>query len=56
MICPHCGGKTKVKDSRPEKDRVCRLRQCGRCEALIPTIERVDLPRLRKREKGKGHG
>lgn len=44
------------KDSRPEKDRVRRLRQCGRCGALIPTIERVDLPRLRKREKGKEHG
>lgn len=51
MICPHCGGKTKVKDSRPEKDRVRRLRQCGRCGSLIPTIEKVDLKKVRQREK-----
>lgn len=39
MICPCCGGVTKVVDSRANKDTVVRRRQCLSCNKLIKTKE-----------------
>lgn len=42
MICPVCGGKTAVIDSRGREDEVTRRRECQECGHRFATIE-VDL-------------
>ena len=42
MTCPHCGGATKVVDSRPTEDSVQRRRECLTCKQRFSTTE-VDL-------------
>lgn len=42
MTCPHCGGATKVVDSRPSEDSVQRRRECLCCKQRFSTTE-VDL-------------
>lgn len=41
MICPKCGGKLIVLDSRPDEknNRVRRRKQCEQCGERITTIE-----------------
>lgn len=39
MICPICGGKTKVKDSRERKKSTYRSRQCLECGNIYATYE-----------------
>ncbi len=39
MVCPKCGGNTKVVDSRAEVDCVNRKRQCTDCSYRFLTIE-----------------
>ena len=42
MTCPHCGGDTKVIDSRPQVDSVHRRRECLTCKERFSTAE-IDL-------------
>lgn len=42
MTCPHCGGDTKVIDSRPNEDSVQRRRECLSCKQRFSTTE-IDL-------------
>ncbi len=42
MLCPVCGGKTAVIDSRGLEDEVTRRRECRECGHRFTTIE-VDL-------------
>lgn len=42
MLCPVCGGKTAVIDSRGQGDEVIRRRKCRECEHRFTTIE-IDL-------------
>lgn len=44
MMCPVCGGKTAVIDSRPGEDEIVRRRECrsSDCGHRFSTIE-VDL-------------
>jgi transcriptional repressor NrdR len=39
MICPVCGGETKVVDSRPSNDSVRRRRECLDCGVRFDTLE-----------------
>jgi transcriptional regulator NrdR family protein len=39
MICPVCGGNTKVCETRSEEDCVHRLRWCRKCHKKFVTIE-----------------
>lgn len=39
MICPKCGGRSKVYNSRPKDDTIRRHRQCLRCSHRYTTIE-----------------
>ena len=39
MICPKCGGRSKVYNSRPKDDTIRRHRQCLKCEHRFATIE-----------------
>ncbi len=39
MICPKCGGRSKVYNSRPKGDTIRRHRQCLKCEHRYATIE-----------------
>lgn len=39
MICPDCGGETKVIDSREVKDYCRRRRKCLKCRARYSTKE-----------------
>ena len=39
MICPKCGGRSKVYNSRPKDDTIRRHRQCLKCEHRYATIE-----------------
>ncbi|HZL08138.1 MAG TPA: hypothetical protein VFC50_03010 [Candidatus Dormibacteraeota bacterium] len=43
MVCVHCGGKTKVVNSRPQRknNQVWRRRQCLECGAVFSTKEIV---------------
>ena len=44
MVCVHCGGKTRVSNSRAQKrlNQVWRRRVCTSCEAVFSTEEGVD--------------
>lgn len=39
LLCPLCGGKTKIIDSRPEEDAVNRRRKCLECGYRFLTVE-----------------
>ena len=41
MICPECGGKTFVRDSRPVYDGsiITRRRECRECSTRFTTCE-----------------
>ena len=39
MICPKCGGRSKVYNSRPKDGTIRRHRQCLRCSHRYTTIE-----------------
>jgi transcriptional regulator NrdR family protein len=39
MLCPKCGGKTKVTDSRATDDKVYRKRMCSNCNHEWATAE-----------------
>ena len=39
MICPKCGGRSKVYNSRPKDDTIRRHRQCLKCNHRYATIE-----------------
>jgi len=40
VICPQCGGETKVLPVHsPSRVRIERVRQCLRCEAKFRTVE-----------------
>lgn len=39
MTCPVCGGKTKVTDSKADKEAVCRRRICEECSHVFFTVE-----------------
>ena len=39
MICPKCGGRSKVYNSRPKDDTIRRHRQCLKCKHRYATIE-----------------
>jgi transcriptional regulator NrdR family protein len=39
MICPSCGGKFKVIDSRPDLDYTRRVRKCKDCGERYTTYE-----------------
>lgn len=41
MVCPHCGGKTKVVDSRAMDNTVIRRRRCDKCGQNTYTEERM---------------
>lgn len=43
MVCVHCGGKTKVVNSRPQQksNQVWRRRHCIKCGAVFSTVESV---------------
>lgn len=43
MVCIHCGGKTKVGNSRRQQrgNQVWRRRQCLKCGAVFSTLEAV---------------
>lgn len=58
MICPICGGKTGVTDSRAETDHISRRRKCAECEYTFATIE-LDLDmfeRLTRTSCGEARG
>ena len=40
MICPKCGGKTYVVETRTNDESVYRRRKCKDCKHLIFTAER----------------
>ena len=42
MICPVCGSKTAVIDTKPAEDEIIRRRECRACGRRFNTIE-VDL-------------
>ena len=42
MVCPECGVRTVVKDSRLAEDEVYRLRVCRKCGKKIYTFEAID--------------
>ena len=48
MICPYCGGFTKVLDSRETDDSVRRRRECRECGLRFSTTE-IDLQLYDKR-------
>ena len=39
MVCPHCGGKTKVMETRDWENTVVRRRKCKACGQLFYTEE-----------------
>ena len=39
MICPKCGGRSKVYNSRPKDNTIRRHRQCLKCKHRYATIE-----------------
>ena len=39
MICPKCGGRSKVYNSRPKGDTIRRHRQCLKWEHRYATVE-----------------
>lgn len=39
MVCPKCGGKTKVTDSSPTEKKVYRRRKCVECGHVFATAE-----------------
>ena len=39
MICPKCGGRSKVYNSRPKDNTIRRHRQCLKCSHRYATIE-----------------
>lgn len=39
MVCPNCGGKTKVKESRADSDVIYRRRRCIDCNYIFYTEE-----------------
>ena len=39
MICPKCGGKTTVKETRSKDDYTIRRRQCLKCSKTFITKE-----------------
>lgn len=44
MLCPECGRKTNVKDSRPfGKNSIRRQRECFRCHHTFFTFEFEDV-------------
>lgn len=44
MNCPKCGAKTKVTDSRLEKEVFTkRVRKCLSCGAIFETVERYTM-------------
>lgn len=45
MLCPYCGGQTKVTNSRSHNKNqgVWRRRQCKNCQAVWTTTENYDL-------------
>lgn len=47
MDCPHCGGSSRVVDSRPISDGIRRRRQCQACEKRFTTHERLAPVELR---------
>ena len=47
MICPKCGGRSKVKDSRPADDGTYRRRECLACGHLFTTYEISDVQKAR---------
>jgi len=44
MVCMHCGGSTRVVNSRSQhkNNQVWRRRQCEKCQAIFTTIEAAD--------------
>ena len=42
MICPNCGGKTKVQETRTDGELVIRHRKCPGCKLRFRTAEAVD--------------
>lgn len=42
MLCPVCGGKTAVINSRPAEDEITRRRECRNCGHRFTTVE-IDL-------------
>lgn len=39
MVCPYCGGVTRVNESRPVNDQVIRRRVCLSCKTYFYTGE-----------------
>lgn len=42
MICPLCGGKTKIDESQAYIDHVVRFRKCQKCRFRFKTLEMDD--------------
>ena len=56
MVCPGCGGKTRVVDSRKRQDSVKRMRECKTCRMHFTTIELdMDYYKSLKEEGEKSH-
>ena len=41
MICPNCGGKTKVQETRGDGGTVFRVRKCRSCKFRFRTREEI---------------
>ena len=54
MICPVCGGKTLVVDSRAYTDHIHRVRKCQDCNLRFSTVE-VDEDLYSKIKEGQNH-
>lgn len=54
MICPVCGGKTLVTNSRPYTDHIWRVRKCQDCGMNFSTVE-VDEDLFMKIKEGSNH-
>ena len=44
-ICPVCGGKMIVRDSREKSDGVWRRRECNKCPKVIYSLETYEDPK-----------
>ena len=39
MLCPKCGGKSKVVNTRPVDNKRVRFRRCLKCKTYFYTLE-----------------
>lgn len=49
MICPNCGRKTKVQETRTNGELVIRHRKCPFCKLRFRTAEAVDEEMIKRK-------